>query len=80
MASREILVLNTLYCLSDAMQAKEIAKINALLSEAEDMKNLVKAHELIDLNKYKIFKDYFSIRTHYRSRMVKPFVFLFCKN
>ncbi len=78
--AREILVLNSNLFSNAFLQAKEVARLNGLLSQVERMENLVIAHELIDLNKYKIFKDYFSIRTHYRLKKVKPFVFLFCKN
>jgi hypothetical protein len=77
---REILILKHSNILSQAWYANQAAAIDKIVNNAEHYQNLAKPHELIDLNKYKIYQDYFTIRTYYRTRKVKPFVFLFCKN
>jgi hypothetical protein len=77
---REILILKHSAILSDAWYAQEAAAIDKLVTHTEHYQNLTKPHELIDLNKYKIYQDYFTIRTFFRTRAIKPFVFLFCKN
>jgi hypothetical protein len=46
----------------------------------ERLDNLITAHELIDVNKYKITNKPLALRTFFRQHQEKPFVFLNCKN
>jgi hypothetical protein len=54
--------------------------LHELLYVVERMENLVVAHEVININKYKIQNDLHIIREAIRMKKLKPFVFLNNKN
>jgi hypothetical protein len=54
--------------------------LHEILYSVEGLDNIVAAHEVIDVNKYKIFNTPQQLRTIFRQRELKPFVFLDCKN
>ncbi len=58
----------------------EVEMLHQLLYSIERIDNLVIAHEVIDLNKYKLIKKALHIRKVFRLRELKPFVFLNCMN
>ena len=58
----------------------EVELLHELLYKVECIDNLIIAHEVMDLNKYKVIKDSFRLRTFFRQRTLKPFEFLNCKN
>ena len=58
----------------------ELELLHELLYEVEKTENLVAAHEVINLNNYKIQKQYHIIRNTIRRKELKPFVFLSNKN
>ena len=60
--------------------AHEVELLHELLFYVEKMDNLVVAHEVINLNKYKIFSDRKTIRETINKRTLKPFIFLNNKN
>ena len=58
----------------------EVELLHELLYGVERLENLVIAHEVINLNKYKIQNDFKTIREAIRFKKLKPFVFLNNKN
>ncbi len=58
----------------------EVELLHELLFYVEKIDNLVIAHEVININKYKIFSDKKIIRETISHRNLKPFVFLNNKN
>lgn len=58
----------------------EVELLHELLFYVEKIDNLVIAHEVININKYKIFSDKKIIRETIRDKNLKPFVFLNNKN
>lgn len=58
----------------------QVEKLHELLFDVERMENLAGAHEVIDLNKYKIYLKHPSVKTTIRQQELKPFVFLNCRN
>ena len=58
----------------------EVELLHQLLYSIERIENLIIAHEIIDLNKYKIITKSIQLRKLIRYRELKPFVFLNCKN
>ena len=58
----------------------EVSWLHELLFDVERLDNLVIAHELIDLNRYKISNKPVVIKEILRSRKEKAFVFLNNKN
>ena len=58
----------------------EVEMLHELLYAVEKIENLVIAHEVINLNNYKVQHQYHIIRNTIRRRELKPFVFLSNKN
>jgi hypothetical protein len=58
----------------------EVELLHELLFYVEKIDNLVVAHEVINLNKYKIFADRKTITETLQQKKLKPFVFLNNKN
>ncbi|HEV2830550.1 MAG TPA: hypothetical protein VIQ00_08765 [Chitinophagaceae bacterium] len=58
----------------------EVELLHELLFYVEKIDNLVVAHEVINLNKYKILSDRKTITETLRLKKLKPFVFLNNKN
>ena len=58
----------------------EVELLHELLFTVEKMENLVIAHEVINLNKYKVQDDEHIIRDTLRKKELKPFIFLSNKN
>lgn len=58
----------------------EVELLHELLYSVEKIENLVTAHEVINLNKYKIQTQFNIIRDTIRQKVLKPFIFLSNKN
>lgn len=58
----------------------EVEQLHELLFYVEKMENLVVAHEVININKYKIFSNKKMIIETLNQKDLKPFVFLNNKN
>lgn len=74
--NRDLLVIFSQHHQDECMFEKKIHSLHELLFEAERIDNFVQAHELIDLNKYKIYKSPFQIKKWVRNKNEKPFSFL----
>jgi hypothetical protein len=59
---------------------QQVELLHELLFDVERMDNLAIAHEVIDLNKYKVINKYTVIKDTIRMQELKPFIFLNCKN
>jgi cell fate (sporulation/competence/biofilm development) regulator YmcA (YheA/YmcA/DUF963 family) len=60
---------------------RQVMQLNDLLFTTERLDNFVRAHEVIDLNKYKLVKNPVDIKKILREKKLsKPFMFLFNKN
>lgn len=58
----------------------EVEQLHQLLYTIEGIDNLIVAHEVLDLNKYRVIDKAPLLRRLIRQRELKPFVFLNCKN
>ena len=58
----------------------EVELLHQLLYSIERVENLIIAHEVIDLNKYKVSNKPLLLRKLFRQRELKAFVFFNCKN
>jgi len=74
--NRDLLVLFKQELMTPQAIEHELDSLHELLFDVERIDNFVSAHELIDLNKYKIIKTDFDIKRVIRSRKESPFVFL----
>jgi hypothetical protein len=78
--NRDLLVLFKQELMSPQAMEHEVEMLHELLYAVERSEKVVNAHELIDINKYKISSKPHLIRTAFRQREEKPFVFLNNKN
>ncbi|HMU08572.1 MAG TPA: hypothetical protein PKC54_01085 [Ferruginibacter sp.] len=58
----------------------EVEQLHQLLYSIEGIDSLIVAHEILDLNKYRVISNETQLRKLIRQRELKPFVFLNCKN
>ncbi len=78
--NRDLLVLFKEELMNPQAIEHEVEMLHELLYCVEKMDNLIVAHEIINLNKYKILSDKKIIRETLRQSELKPFVFLNNKN
>jgi hypothetical protein len=78
--NRDLLVLFNHEMMSKQAMEHEVELLHELLYGVERIENLMIAHEVIDMNKYKVHNKPFELRSTLRQRMLKPFIFLNCKN
>jgi hypothetical protein len=78
--NRDLLVMFNQELMSPQAIEHEVELLHELLFNVERMENLAKAHEIIDLNKYKIISKEHLVKGIFRLQEMKPFVFLNCKN
>ena len=79
-SNRDLLVLFKEELMSPQAIEHEVEMLHELLYEVEKIDNLITAHEVINLNKYKIQHQSHIIRNTIRQRELKPFIFLNNKN
>lgn len=75
-SNRDLLVLLKQEIINPQSIEKEIDWLHQLLFRVERLDNFVSAHELIDLNRYKVHNNVFEIKKLIRGRKEKAFVFL----
>jgi len=78
--NRDLLVLFNEELMSPQAIEHEVEQLHQMLYAVERIDSLVVAHEILDLNKFKVISKPFDLRTTIRLRKLKPFVFLNCKN
>ncbi len=78
--NRDLLVLFNHELMSPQAMENEVELLHELLFSVERLDNLVTAHEIIDLNKYKVINKQIILRKIIQLQELKPFVFLNCKN
>lgn len=78
--NRDLLVLFNHELMTQKAIEYEVEQLHQLLYAIEGIESLIIAHEIIDLNKYKVINKNTQLRKLIRQRELKPFVFLNCKN
>ena len=79
-SKRDLLVLFKEDLMSPQAMEHEVELLHELLYGVEKLENLVIAHEVININKYKIQNEVHIVRESIRRKVLKPFVFLNNKN
>ncbi len=79
-SNRDLLVLFNQELMTPQAIEHEVEMLHEILYLVEGLDNIVTAHEVIDVNKYKILRNPLQLRSIFRQRELKPFVFLNCKN
>jgi hypothetical protein len=75
-SNRDLLVLLKQELMTPQSVAFEVNWLHELLFKTERLDIFAAAHELIDLNRYKIHNSSFEIKKLIRSKKDHPFVFL----
>jgi hypothetical protein len=78
--NRDLLVLFNQELMTPQSIEHEVELLHQLLYDIERVENLIIAHEVIDLNRYKVSNKAPLLRKLFRQRALKSFVFLNCKN
>lgn len=78
--NRDLLVLFKEELMSPQALEHEVELLHEMLFRVEVIDNVSIAHEVIDLNKYKVINTLHIIRDTIRMKTLKPFVFLNNKN
>ena len=78
--NRDLLVLFNQELLSPQAIEHEVEMLHELLFTVERLDNLVIAHEIHDLNKYKVINKAITVRNTIHNQELKAFIFLNCKN
>jgi hypothetical protein len=78
--NRDLLVLFKQELLSPQAIEETVDWLHEILQTTERLNNLVTAHEILDLNKYKVIHNPLTLRNTLRNDILKPFIFLSCKN
>lgn len=78
--NRDLLVLFNQELMTPQAMEHEVEMLHELLHSVERSEKVIIAHEVIDLNRYKISNQAHVIRAAFRQKEEKPFVFLNNKN
>lgn len=78
--NRDLLVLFKEELMNPQAIEHEVEMLHELLYSVERIDNLIVAHEVINLNKYKVISDENIIRETIALKELKPFIFLNNKN
>ena len=74
--NRDLLVLLKNEFMSEQAIEEEVERLNALLFHVESVHTFCVAHEIIDLNKFKIYQDQKTVMHVIRQKETKPFQFI----
>lgn len=78
--NRDLLVLVKDEQMNEEEIENEVERINELLYFIESLDNICIAHEVIDMNNYKVIEIPHQVRKVLQQREEKPFQFVFNKN
>jgi hypothetical protein len=80
-SNRDLLVMFRKRLMTQQDIDREVMQLNELLFTTERLDNFVSAHEVLDLNRYKIINNSVTIKKMIRqNKLSKPFVFFSNKN
>jgi hypothetical protein len=74
--NRDLLVLLKDDTMSEHAIEREVEKLNDMLFRLESIDNFCVSHEMLDMNKFKVYHDQKTIMQVVRQKELKPFVFL----
>lgn len=79
--NRDLLVMFRQQSMSEQEMDRAVMQLNHLLFTAERLDNFAAAHEILDINRYKIITNLVDIKKMIRTKKTeKPFVFFSNKN
>ena len=78
--NRNLLVLFNQELMTPQAMEQEVDMLHGLLYDVERSDKIITAHEVIDLNKFKVINNHLHLRKTIRQKELKAFVFLNNKN
>ena len=75
-SNRDLLVLFKEELMTPQAIEHEVELLHEMLYMVENIDNVCQAHEIIDLNRFKVHSQMHIIRNVLRRRELKPFIFL----
>jgi hypothetical protein len=78
--TRDLMVLFKQELMSPQAIERQVEMLHDLLFTVENIENIITAHEIIDLNKFRLINKKKQLRNLLNSRNLKPFVFVNNKN
>lgn len=80
-SNRDLLVMFRQHAMTQQDIDKQLAQLNNMLFTTERLDNFVGAHEILDLNRYKVINNPIEIKKLIRQKKLsKPFIFFNNKN
>ena len=80
-SNRDLLVMFRQHAMTQQDIDKELSQLNNMLFTTERLDNFVGAHEILDLNRYRIINNPIEIKKMIRQKkLTKPFIFFNNKN
>ncbi len=79
-SNRDLLVLFNQELMTPKAIENEVELLHEILYAVENLENIITAHEVIDVNRYRIYNTPQQLSGIIRQRELKPFIFLNCKN
>lgn len=80
-SDRDLLVMFRHHAMSENDIEREVMQLNKILFTAERLDNFVSAHEILDINRYKIINNPVAIKKMIRQKKYNnPFIFFSNKN
>jgi hypothetical protein len=79
-SNRDIILLSEKLSINHPQAVMEMRLLNSLLTQAEQISVIASAHEIIDLNRYKIINKPLIVQHSMTEKKEKPFIFVSCKN
>ena len=79
-SNRDILLIPKYLHINEDTLALEVASLHKIFYDVESSLNFCIAHEVIDINRYKIVRKPLLVQQVIKERGNKPFVFICCKN
>jgi hypothetical protein len=79
-SNRDLLLLFKNEMMTPQAIEEQVERLHELLYGVEKVENIITAHEIINVNKHKIYNDSVRLKNVFRRKELKPFVFLNNKN
>ncbi len=79
-SNRDLLLLFKDELMTPQAIEQQVERLHELLYGVEKVENIITSHEIINVNKHKIFNDSVRLKNVFRRKELKPFVFLNNKN
>ncbi len=79
-SNRDLLLLFKDELMTPQAIEQQVERLHELLYGVEKLENIITAHEIINVNRHKIYSDSVRLKNVFRRKELKPFVFLNNKN